>query len=179
MTSAIVISTVVVAGLASNLWGQSRQEPAKSATNQLSKDDDKAVRKIVAGYEEAWNTHDMKALAGLFREDAEWVNKVGMHWRGRDEIMVAHIAFHQTIFKNHSYLTDAVETRSIAAGVAIAVVTLTFDGFTAPDGREWPKAQNRLTYVLLRGKDGWKIAHGQNAEIDPIAAPTNPVTAKK
>ena len=175
MTSAIVLSTIAVAGLASNLWGQSRQEPAKSATNQLSKDDDKAVRKIVAGYEEAWNSHDMKAFARLFHEDAEWVNKVGMHWRGRDEIMVAHTAFHQTIFKNHSYRTDAVETRSIAPGVAVAVVTQTFDGFMAPDGRNWPKARNRLTYVLLRGTDGWKIAHGQNAEIDEVAAKTDPV----
>ncbi len=145
----------------------------------LSADDDRAIRNVVATIEKAWNTHDMKLYASQFREDAEWVNKVGMHWRGRDEIMVAHIAFHQTIFKNHSYLTDSVKTRTIAPGVAVAVATLTFDGFTAPDGREWPKAQNRLTYVLLRGTDGWKIAHGQNAEIDSVAAPSNPVNAKK
>ena len=117
----------------------------------------------------------MKALAGLFREDAEWVNKVGMHWRGRHEIMLAHTVFHETIFKNHSYRTDAVETRSIAPGVAVAVVTETFDGFMAPDGRAWPRARNRLTYVLLRGTDGWKIAHGQNAEIDELAAKHDPV----
>jgi uncharacterized protein (TIGR02246 family) len=175
ITSAILISTMALAALASNLWGQSKQEPAKAATNQLSKDDDQAVRKIVAGFEESWNTHDMKKLAGLFREDAEWVNKVGMHWRGRDEIMVAHTAFHETIFKNHSCRTDAVETRSVAPGVAIAVVTLTGDGFLAPDGRDWPKARNRLTYVLLRGADGWKIAHGQNTEIDEIAEKHDPV----
>lgn len=145
----------------------------------LSADDDRAIRNVVATLEKAWNSHDMKLYASQFREDAEWVNKVGMHWRGRDEIMVAHIAFHQTIFKKHSYLTDAVETRAIAPAVAVAVVTLTFDGFMTPDGREWPKAQNRLTYLLLRGTDGWKITHGQNSEIDPIAASSNPVNAKK
>lgn len=175
MTSAIVLSTIAIAGLASNLWGQSQQEPVETSTNQLSKDDDEAVRKIIAGFEKAWNTHDMKALARLFREDAEWVNKVGMHWRGRDEIMVAHTAYHETFFKNHSCRIDAVETRSIAPGVAVAVVTLTGEGFVAPDGRDWPKARNRLTYVLLRETDGWKIAHGQNSEIDEVAAKHDPV----
>ncbi len=174
-TVAALFSTIAIAGLAASVWGQPKQEPVKIATSELSKEDDQAVRKIVAGYEEAWNAHDMKALAKLFREDAEWVNKVGMHWRGRDEIMVAHTAFHQTIFKNHSYRTDAVETRSIAPGVAVAVATETFDGFKAPDGRVWPKARNRLSYVLVKGPDGWKIAHGQNAEVDEVAAKHNPV----
>jgi uncharacterized protein (TIGR02246 family) len=172
LTVGFVFSTVTIAGLASILNGQPKQQPA---TAQLAKDDDMAVRQIVAGFEEAWNRHDMKALAGLFRDDAEWVNKVGMHWHGRDEVMIAHAALHETIFKNHSYRTDAVETRSIAPGVAIAVVTETFDGFLAPDGRAWPKARNRLTYVLLKGADGWRIAHGQNAEIDEMAARHDPV----
>lgn len=104
----------------------------------------------LVGDEEAWNTHDMKSLAKLFREDAEWVNKVGMHWCGRDEIMVAHTAFHRTIFKNHSYHTDAVETRSVAPGVAVAVVTQTFDGFMAPDGRAWEQSRSSCLPVVRR-----------------------------
>ncbi|MEZ6074053.1 MAG: SgcJ/EcaC family oxidoreductase [Pirellulales bacterium] len=112
---------------------------------------------------------------GLFRQDAEWINKVGMHWHGREEIMVAHTAFHQTIFRNHSYRTDTVETRSVVPGVAVAVATETFEGFNAPDGRVWPKARNRLSYVLVTGPEGWKIAHGQNVEIDEVAAEHNPV----
>lgn len=175
MTLAMVFSTMVITGLASNLRGQATQEHPRVAVNQLSKDDDAAIREIIAGYERAWNSHDMKAIAKLFREDAEWVNKVGMHWHGRDEIMVAHTAFHETIFKNHSFRTDAVETRSIAPGVAIAVVTETFDSFMAPDGRAWPKARNRITYALFKGADGWKIAHGQNSEIDEVAAKHDPV----
>src|SRR6476661_7694236 len=172
---AVLFSALAMTGLGAGVRGQPKQEAVKSATNELSKEDDQAVRKIVAGYEEAWNAHDMKSLARLFREDAEWVNKVGMHWRGRDEIMVAHTAFHQTIFKNHKYRTDAVETRSVALGVAVAVVTETFDGFTTPDGQVMPKARNRLTYVLVKGTDGWKIAHGQNVVVDEEAAKHDPV----
>lgn len=174
--TAALLHAVALTGPAAAGWTQPpKHGPVKAATNGLSEEDDQAVRKTVAGFEEAWNAHDMKALAKLFREDAEWVNKVGMHWRGLDQIMIAHTAFHETIFKNHSFRTDAVETRSIVPGVAIAVVTETFNGFKAPDGRDWPKARNRLSYVLVKGPDGWRIVHGQNAEVDEVAAKHDPV----
>ena len=69
--------------------------------NALSKEDEQAIRKTVAGIEGAWNAHDMDAYGKLLRADVEWVNVVGMHWKGRDEVMTAHVAFHKTSFKNH------------------------------------------------------------------------------
>ena len=44
---------------------------------------------------DAWNAHDMTAMAALFTPDAEWVNVVGMYWKGRDQIMFAQRAFHE------------------------------------------------------------------------------------
>jgi hypothetical protein len=64
--------------------------------NPLSADDEKALRQVIRGFEEAWNTHDMKAFAKLLRDDVEWVNIVGMHWKGRDAVVAAHEAFHKT-----------------------------------------------------------------------------------
>lgn len=175
-TMTVLVSAITIATLTAGIWAQPpKHEPVKASTSELSKEDDQAVRKIVAGVEEAWNAHDMPALAKLFREDAEWVNKVGMYWRGREEVMLAHRAFHETIFKNHRVQTNALETRSIAPGVAVAVVEETCDGFMAPDGRAWPKARNLLSYVLVKGPEGWKIAHGQNSEVDELAAKHDPV----
>jgi uncharacterized protein (TIGR02246 family) len=172
----VLVSAIAIAGLTAGIWAQPpTPKRSRPGTNELSKEDDQAVRKIVADFEKAWNAHDMPALATLFREDADWVNKVGMHWRGCDEIMIAHRAFHETIFKNHKMHTDAVETRSIAPGVAVAVVVATGDGFTAPDGRAWPKNRNQISYVLVKGSEGWKIAHGQNSEVDELAAKDDPV----
>ncbi|MCA1684485.1 MAG: SgcJ/EcaC family oxidoreductase [Planctomycetia bacterium] len=152
-----------------------KQDAPRPGAYALSKEDDQAIRKTVASFEEAWNLHDMKALARVFREDAEWVNIVGMHWRGRDAIVAAHTAFHETMFKNTRVKTDALETRSLGNGVAIAVATETVDSFTTPDGRVMPKAQDRLTYVLAKGPEGWKIAHGHNVVVDAAAAKHNPV----
>jgi uncharacterized protein (TIGR02246 family) len=145
----------------------------------LTKDDDAAIRAVVANIEKGWNTHDMKFYGSQFRDDAEFINVVGMHWHGRDAVMAAHTAFHATSFKNHNIKTNAVETRSIGDGCAIAVVTTTNDAFTTPAGDVIPVAQNRQTYVLTKGQDGWKIVHGHNVRIDPDAVKHDPVNSKK
>lgn len=155
-----------------------KADPPAGGANALSVEDEKAIRKVVAGIEEAWNAHDMKAYGKLFREDAEFINVVGMHWRGREAIMVAHTAYHETLFKNHSIKTDDVQIRSLGSGHAIAVVTTTNDAFTTPTG-VIPKRQNRQTYMLVKDSDGWKIAHGHNVPVDADAAKHDPTKTPK
>lgn len=129
--------------------------------------------------ETAWNSHDMKAYGRLLHDEVEWINVVGMHWRGRESVVAAHIAFHETIFKDHNIKTNSVEIRPIGEKAAIAVVTTTNDAFTTPDGNVMPKAQNRLTYVLGKYGDEWKILHGHNVVVNADAARSNPVNASK
>ena len=86
--------------------------PTPAVAGTLTAEDDKAVRKVITGFEDGWNAHDMKAIAKLLREEVEWVNVVGMHWRGRKAVMAAITAFHETMFKNNHVATDAIETRA-------------------------------------------------------------------
>jgi uncharacterized protein (TIGR02246 family) len=173
VTAALVVATDVVVGQTSESNSPQGQAPA------VSNDDEQAIRKIIAGIEQSWNSHDMKAYGKLFREDAHWINVVGMHWRGRDAVMAAHAAYHATIFKNHQLKTDDVEIRSIGDGYAIAVVTTTNDAFTTPDGATVPKRQNRQTYVLAKDAEGWKIVHGHNVAVDANAAEQDPVNSPR
>jgi len=163
------------------IWGQisnAHWPKAKSAfTESISTEDKNSIRKTVAGVEEAWNTHDMKAYGDLLTEDVQWVNVVGMQWRGHKAVLYAHIAFHKTIFKDHQVKTDTVEIRSLGSGIALAVVTTTNDQFTTPDGSVVPKMQYRQTYVLRESSDAWKITHCHNVPVDPIAAKFDPVNA--
>ena len=50
------------------------------------------VKMVVSSLAESWNRHDMTAFAGAFSEDADFVNVVGMHWQGRQEIEAKHKA---------------------------------------------------------------------------------------
>ena len=174
---------LLVAAFLTQRTGVVAQPPKPDAhqpgAKALTAEDDKAVRKVVAGIEDAWNAHDMKAMGKLFREDAEFINVVGMHWHGRDEIVAAHAAFHETILKTRQMKTDAVETRVLGAGSALAVVTSTVDGFTTPSGQVMPKGQCRETFVLVKGTDGWKVAHGHNVTVDADAAKHDPAKTPK
>lgn len=145
----------------------------------LSAEDDRAIRKVLVDYDVAWNTHNMKALDKVFREDAEFINVVGMHWRGQAHIIAAHAAYHETIFKNNVMKTDAIVLRPLGADVVIAVVTQTQDAFTTPSGQVVPKHQNRPSYVFTKAGGDWRIAHGQNVRIDSEAAQHDPVNSPR
>lgn len=41
------------------------------------------VTHVVNAFADAWNRHDMEAFAQLFAADAEFVNVVGLWWKGR------------------------------------------------------------------------------------------------
>ena len=49
------------------------------------------------------------------------------------------------------------------------------DAYMTPSGHEQPKALDRLTFVVVRRPEGWKIVHGQNTIVDERAAANNPV----
>ncbi len=167
------------------ILGPASAEPPKRADTPaagagvLARADDLEIRKVVVTVEEAWNAHDMGAFGKLLRADAEWVNIVGMHWRGRDAVVAAHAAFHETMFKNHRVKTDSIETRPLGRDSAIAVVTTTNDAFTTPAGQVMPKAQNRQTYVLAKGPEGWRIAHAQNVVVNPEAERHDPTKPRR
>jgi len=176
ITAAVLLASAAILALAPPAVAQTTA--SAQLQGALTKDDNQAIRKTLMGYETAWNTHDMKAFGSLITEDAEWINIVGMHWRGRDAVVKAHAIFHEIMFKNHQLKTDDIKVRSLGGRHAIAVVTTTNDAFTTPDGHVMERAQNRLTYVLSNGPDGWKIAHGHNVRVDAAAANNDPVNSR-
>lgn len=147
---------------------QIHAEPADSSGEE-------SVRAVVIDYCAAWNQHDMKALAELFTDTAQWVNIVGMHWSGRTAVAAAHDAYHRTFFKATDIEAAEIEVREIAPGVALAVVLLKVGPFTPPDGIPRPNSDDRLSLVLTRRAGRWRIAHGHNTVIDPGAQRFDPV----
>src|SRR5579875_2667647 len=86
----VTLMAGTVGGVAT-VAAQTGTVPAKDAAE---------IRAALDGMQEGWNTHDMRKFVSYMTEDVEWVNIVGMWWRGKAEVYKAHEAFHQTIFKN-------------------------------------------------------------------------------
>jgi uncharacterized protein (TIGR02246 family) len=144
---------------------------------QVSPKDEQAIRAVLTGYGNAWNRHDMRALAELFSDDAHWINIVGMHWPGKSAVVAAHEAFHRTFFRETDIELADVGIRLIAQEVAAAIVLLKVGPFTPPDGRQRPESKDRLSLILGKRDGKWRIVHGHNTVVDPAAQPFDPVNS--
>ena len=129
------------------------------------------VRTLLA----AWNANDAQAYADHFWPDASWVNVVGMHWRGRDQVAFAHRTFLATIFKDCKQTLLTIEARAVAPSVAMAVVTMIQDAYMTPDGNLMPQAHDRLSLTAVERDGRWLLVHGHNTIINPQAANNDPV----
>jgi uncharacterized protein (TIGR02246 family) len=138
---------------------------------------EEAAGSVVKAYCEAWNSHDMKALAELFVDEAHWINIVGMHWPGKPAVIAGHAAYHQTFFQTTGIEMADVEIREISPDVTAAVILLKVDPFTPPDGITRPSSEDRLSLILTKRSGRWLIAHGHNTVIDHGAQRFDPVKA--
>ncbi len=141
----------------------------------LTEKDTQAIQRTVRGLGEAWNANDMKAYASYLTEDCDWINIVGMHWRGKAAVMKAHTVYLSTMFLGVRQEVLENEIAEIAVGVALVILTIRMDDFTTPDGRLEKDMHDRMSYVVVRqADDSWLIRAAHNTTINPLAAKHDP-----
>ena len=123
------------------------------------------VERVVAAFAEAWNRHDMEEFAELFAPDAEFVNVVGMWWKGRAEIKAAHEFTHSTMFKSSRLTILETTVRFPAPQLAIARSRWLLDNHLGPDGAALPARNGVLVNVLALRGSTWSIIDAQNTDI--------------
>jgi uncharacterized protein (TIGR02246 family) len=123
------------------------------------------VERVVAAFAEAWNRHDMEAFAELFAPDAEFVNVVGMWWKGRAEIKAAHEFTHATMFKSSRLTILETTVRFPAPQLAIARSRWLLENHVSPDGAALPARNGVLVNVLALRGGTWSIIDAQNTDI--------------
>lgn len=137
------------------------------------------VDALLRAHVDAWNREDLDAMFAAFTPEAQWINIVGMHWRGRDEVARAHRAFFDIMF--HGVKQQLVETESVTplpGGGAIVVARLAVDAFRQPNGVVKPPSEDRLTLILVPRGEGLAIAHGANVGIVAEAQAHDPARRK-
>jgi uncharacterized protein (TIGR02246 family) len=85
-------------------------------------EDEKALRNVIAGLVESWNTHDMKSFAQFCAEDCDYVNVSGTDEKGRTEIERHHIEIHAGKYKDSHLTATSVTLRFLRPDVALAHV---------------------------------------------------------
>ena len=120
------------------------------------------------GFAVAWNRHDMKALAGLFADRADFVNVIGLHWRGRGEIERAHAEIHATRMKDSRLTILARTARPLRADVAIVHADWELAGDTGIEGKPLPPRRGVLSFVVAKRGGRWLVESAQNTDVVPI-----------
>ena len=133
------------------------------------------IRAALQGMTDAWNAHDMKKFVSYMTEDVEWVNVVGMWWRGKAQVYKAHERLHETMFRNRGLKdSERVEMRGIAPGVVVVTSIVPADGFTDSQGKVYPAGKNALTEVFVHRDGRWLVVEGHNTPIDEVAGKHDP-----
>jgi uncharacterized protein (TIGR02246 family) len=167
------VNCFIRSGLVGLLFAAGANAPAAKTS------DDQGIRTAVVAFQEAWNHHDMKAMADVFTEDADLINVVGARWRGRANIVKALGIFHREMFKNEQIHFGDTTIRSVTPDVAIAVTVQTGSGeMSLPEGhgrKETPTGSQLDTFVVVKRSGIWKVTHGQNTIVNPDAQKFDPI----
>ena len=130
----------------------------------------------MAKMDAAWAKHDMTVWTSYMTDDVEWVNIVGMWWRGKDEVFRAHDIFHKTIFQGRTFdPPETVALRRVSPDAYVVNVVLMTGAFKSPSGVVRPAARNILTEMFVKKDGRWLLCAGQNTVIDEAAQKNNPV----
>ena len=132
-------------------------------TQEAARESDRReIAAILERIEQAWNTHDMHALANLFHEDGIWVLWTGQVWTGRKAIEDGHAEVHKTVYRTSVQRERLEELRFVGPDAAVVRYCATLTGDTrAPD----KVVRSRKILVVTRRDGAWGIGWGQNTRL--------------
>jgi uncharacterized protein (TIGR02246 family) len=115
------------------------------------------IRQVIRRWEEAWNSHDMAAMATLVSDDADFVNVWGMHWRGRAQIEREHAERHRAQFKDSVWITREVRIQFLRPDVALVHLAWSMK----------PPRDGLFTWIMLKEPGRWRIRAAHNTNVTP------------
>jgi uncharacterized protein (TIGR02246 family) len=136
--------------------------------------DKKAIDSQVNRMVSDWNTHEFKNMDSYATDDVDWVNIVGMWWKGKAEVKNSHQTGFDYFFKGVPFTRKSLDIRFLTSDVAIAHLVCHVGSLFPPDGidrvtNRTPETDNLLTLIYVKKNGTWLLSSGQNTLIDPRA----------
>lgn len=156
-------------------FAQSREKPVGSQNDK--KLIDSQVNRMVSD----WNTHAFDNMALYVTKDVDWVNIVGMWWKGEADVKKAHQITFDHFFNGVPFTRTGLNIRFLTNDVAIAHLNCHVGSLFPPDGidhgnNRTPETDDLLILVYVKKNGTWLLSAGQNTVVDPKAAKSNPVS---
>jgi uncharacterized protein (TIGR02246 family) len=142
---------------------------AAAADDSASGNEDAAVKQVVAGFSDGWNTHDAHAMCASLADDVQWVN-----WRGeplgtRQAVEDEHAKLFADLYKN-THRTDVVKTiKYLSPEVAVVDDYWTMTGARKRDGSDWPYRAGYSNFVMAKRNGRWIVVVSHTADFNATA----------
>ncbi len=100
-----ILMVLFVAPMTISLAQDAKGKPVDSGTTA----DETAIKQVVAGFSDGWNSHDVRAMCVSLADDVQWVSWRGEVSHSRKEVEDQHATLFAGLYKN-THRTDSVKS---------------------------------------------------------------------
>lgn len=130
-------------------------------------DQERAVRKAVHSFYEAFNAHGFDRAPEFTTEDWNHINPFGGRTRGRSSTVSDLKQVHSTFLKGVSDTVEEMDVRFADPNVAVVTVMSRVGTYTTPEGIKHENERHLRTFVVVRRNGRWLIMQDQNTIVKP------------
>jgi uncharacterized protein (TIGR02246 family) len=131
--------------------------------------DDAAIKQVVSGFSDGWNSHDAHSMCLSLAEDVQWVNWRGEVLHTRKDVEDQHATLFSGLYKN-THRTDTVKTiRYFTPELASVDNYWSMTGAKTRDGADWPYREGYVNYLMAKRNGHWVIIVSHTADFNAKA----------
>ena len=137
--------------------------------NSGAPEDEAAIKQVVAGFSDGWNSHDAHAMCLSLADDVQWVSWRGEVSHNRKQVEVDHAALFAGLYKS-SHRTDTVKAiRYLAPDLASVDNFWSMTGAKTRDGSDWPYRAGYVNFLMAKRSGRWVIIVSHTADFNAKA----------
>lgn len=157
-----------VASLAIDLARATADNPRNSGAPE----DEAAIKQVVAGFSDGWNSHDAHAMCASLADDVQWVSWRGEVSHSRKQVEDDHATLFAVLYKN-SHRTDTVKAiRYLTPDLASVDNFWSMTGARKRDGSDWPYRAGYVNFLMAKRGGRWMIIVSHTADFNAQAPET-------
>jgi len=142
---------------------------ASAADDSANSNEDAALKQVVAGFSNGWNTHDAHAMCVSLADDVQWVNWRGEELGTRQGVEDEHAKRFADLYKN-SHRTDMVKTiKYLSPALAVVDDYWTMTGARKRDGSDWPYRAGYSNFLMAKRNGRWIVIVSHTADFNATA----------
>lgn len=131
--------------------------------------DEAAIKQVVAGFSNGWNTHDAHAMCSALADDVQWVSWRGDVSHSRKQVEDDHATLFAGLYKN-SHRNDSVKAiRFLTPDLASVDNYWSMTGAKKRDGSDWPYRAGYVNFLMAKRDGRWVIIVSHTADFNANA----------